>query len=113
MINIVLLWSAMTLGLFSICSSMSKHQKQVFEKTLSVQQSKILFYLGWGILIISFIYSLFRYSPSLGMSYWVGAISFAALLVGFTLSYLEKHFKRVVATVIASFILACLLAISR
>ncbi|WP_111860120.1 DUF3325 domain-containing protein [Acinetobacter sp. CFCC 10889] len=93
MIFFILIWSVCNLGFFALASAMSKHQKQIFNKTLSEQQTRILSGLGWLLLIIAMIICAYSGNLSNMLSYWVGVLTFSALFVGLCLSYIAEKIK--------------------
>lgn len=93
MIWFLTLWSLSSLGFISLASSMSKHQKQLFKHELDAKKTRLAQYLGWTLLGLSLIASIWHSNLSIGISYWLGAISFSALFVAWCLSYFEDYFK--------------------
>lgn len=89
----LLIWSLSTLGLFSLAASMSKHQKQMFHTELSAAKSKIATILGWTLLMISLLLCISDGAYSNMISYWLGTLTFAALVVGLSLSYMAEKTK--------------------
>ncbi len=55
---------------------MSKHQKQIFAKELTLQQTRLATTVGWLLLIVSLLICLTQGHWSTEISYWVGVISF-------------------------------------
>ena len=55
MIWFLIIWTLATLGFFSLASSMSKHQKQIFAKELTLQQTRLATTVGWLLLIVSLL----------------------------------------------------------
>ena len=47
MIWFLIIWTLATLGFFALASSMSKHQKQIFAKELTLQQTRLATTVGW------------------------------------------------------------------
>ena len=93
MMFFLLIWALTSLGMFALAASMSKHQKQIFAKELDAPKTKIASILGWVILTIALILCLFAGTISNMISYWLGSLTFAALVVGLSLSYLESKIK--------------------
>lgn len=89
----LLIWSLNSMAFFALASSMSKHQKQMFNRELAPTQTRLASIVGWVMLLISFIACICTMQISNGMSYWVGTLSFAALFVGLTLSYFAHKAK--------------------
>ena len=105
MILFLIIWSFCSLALFSLASSMSKHQKQIFSKTLSVNQIRLATVLGWTLLIISLIICISQGQVSNMMSYWIGVITFAALFVGICLSYFQSKIKQIAVLILITLII--------
>ena len=93
MIFFLLIWALTTLGFFALASSMSKHQKQLFGQELDVSKTKLATIVGWVLLILALVLCLFTGAVSNMISYWIGSLTFAALVVGLTLSYAESKAK--------------------
>ncbi|MDH1705744.1 DUF3325 domain-containing protein [Acinetobacter johnsonii] len=104
MIWFLIIWTLATLGFFSLASSMSKHQKQIFAKELTLQQTRLATTVGWLLLIVSLLICLTQRHWSTEISYWVGVITFAALFVGLCLSYFEQKIKNIAVSVLLLFI---------
>ncbi|ALH96427.1 DUF3325 domain-containing protein [Acinetobacter equi] len=111
MIFFLLAWSIATLGFIALASSMSKHQKQIFDRELSAGQSQIATLLGWFLLIISLIISLIPYTLSNGISYWVGVLTFSALFVGLNLSYYAHKMKYITIIIIAIALISAIICL--
>ncbi|OTG87457.1 hypothetical protein B9T31_02840 [Acinetobacter sp. ANC 4558] len=109
MIFFLIIWSITTLGCFSLASSMSKHQKQIFGHELNVNQTRLVTIIGWILLIVSLFFSVLPTALSTGMSYWVGVLTFAALFVGLSLSYYAHKIKLIALVVLIIMILSGLL----
>lgn len=99
----LLIWSLNNLAFFALASSMAKHQKQLFARELAPTQSRLARLMGWLILTLSFIACLYDMQVSNGISYWIGILSFSALLVAVTLTYFAH---RAILLAILSLILA-------
>ncbi len=95
MIDFFLIYFLCLLGFLHICFSMSRHQKQVFQKVL--QEKYNIWYLitGYSILVIALVLSIYQWGKSIGICYWIGILSFAALLILWSLSYYPIHLKLV------------------
>ena len=93
MIFFLLIWSLTTLGFIALAGSMSKHQKQMFGKELDANKTRLATIIGWVLLIIGLILCLFAGTVSNMVSYWLGSLTFAALAVGLSLTYLESKIK--------------------
>ncbi|MBP8099601.1 MAG: DUF3325 domain-containing protein [Acinetobacter sp.] len=95
MMFFLFIWAMSSLGFFALASSMAKHQKQIFGHELDVQKTKFTTIMGWILLIIALFICIVSGSVSNMMSYWLGALTFAALFTGLCLSYLETKMKTI------------------
>ncbi|MCO8081193.1 DUF3325 family protein [Acinetobacter lwoffii] len=96
MMFFLLIWALTSLGLFALAASMSKHQKQIFAQELDTSKTRLASILGWIILILALILCLFAGTISNMISYWLGSLTFAALVVASSLSYLASRIKVIV-----------------
>ena len=93
MMFFLLIWALTSLGLFALAASMSKHQKQICAQELAASKTRLASILGWVILILALMLCLFAGTISNMISYWLGSLTFAALVVALSLSYLESKIK--------------------
>lgn len=93
MIFFLLIWSLGNVAFFALASAMTKHQKQIYGKELTAQQTKIAKAIGWIVLILALILCLQNGQWSNMVSYWVLVLSFSAVAMGLVLSYLEQKAK--------------------
>ena len=96
MMFFLLIWALTSLGFFALAMSMSKHQKQIFAQELDASKTRLASIIGWVILILALILCLFTGMISNMISYWLGSLTFAALVVGLSLSYLASRIKVIV-----------------
>ncbi|MCO8043703.1 DUF3325 domain-containing protein [Acinetobacter bohemicus] len=96
MMFFLLIWALTSLGFFTLAASMSKHQKQIFAKELDASKTRLTNILGWVILILPLIVCLFAGTVSNMISYWLGSLTFAALVVSLSLSYLQSKIKVII-----------------
>ena len=89
----LLIWSISSLAFIALASSMTKHQKQIFNRELHPAQSRIATIMGWLLLLTSLVICLLSGKISSMLSYWVGVLTFAALLIGLMLSYYSDKIK--------------------
>ena len=89
----LLIWSISSLAFIALASAMSKHQKQIFNRELNPAQNRIATILGWLLLLTSLVICLLSGKISSMLSYWVGVLTFAALLIGLMLSYYSDKIK--------------------
>jgi len=96
MMFFLLIWALTSLGFFALAMSMSKHQKQIFDTELDPAKTQLATILGWVLLIIALTLCLLTGAASNMISYWLGSLTFAALVVGLSLSYLASRIKVIV-----------------
>lgn len=89
----LLIWSISSLAFIALASAMTKHQKQIFNCELNPAQSRIATILGWLLLLTSLVICLLSGKISSMLSYWVGVLTFSALLIGLMLSYYSDKIK--------------------
>jgi hypothetical protein len=89
----LLIGSISSLALIALASAMSKHQKQIFNRELSLAQTYAASSLGWILLPVSLVICLLSGKISTMLSYWIGVLTFAALLIGLMLSYYPNKIK--------------------
>lgn len=93
MMFFLFIWSVSALGFIALATSMSKHQKQIFGKELDAGKTRLATLAGWGLLIVALIFCLFSSATSNMVSYWLGSLTFAAFVIGLSLTYLEDKIK--------------------
>jgi hypothetical protein len=98
MMFFLLIWSLSTLGFVGLACSMSKHQKQIAAKVWSKSETNLAKYIGWLFIVLALVVCILNGTLSNMISYWVGTLSFAALTVALTLTYIETKVKYLVAT---------------
>lgn len=108
MIFFLLIWSISSLAMIALASSMSKHQKQIYDHELAKKPTLFATLSGWGLLFISLIICLMSGKPSSMLSLWVGILTFSALFVGSLLSYYSAKIK---AVAIICLIVSCITGI--
>ncbi|ENX34722.1 hypothetical protein F889_02011 [Acinetobacter colistiniresistens] len=106
----LMLWCIAVVGLSSLACAMSKHQRDIFSSQISAQNSRRFEVAGWLILLVSAVLIICAKGASVGLSEWLGCISFAALVVGLLLTYQPK--KLLQANMIVSTLFGLLLIIS-
>ena len=52
MMFFLLIWALTSLGFFALATSMSKHQKQIFDTELNPAKTQLATILGWVLLIL-------------------------------------------------------------
>jgi len=85
-----MLWCVAVVALSSLACGMSKHQRDIFTSPISAQNSRRFEIVGWSILLLSALTTIYFKGASMGLSEWLGCISFAALAVGLLLTYHPK-----------------------
>ncbi|OEC92231.1 DUF3325 domain-containing protein [Acinetobacter sp. YK3] len=106
----LMLWCVTVVALSSLACGMSKHQRDIFTSSISAQNSRRFEIVGWSILLLSAVAAIYLKGASIGLSEWLGCISFAALAVGLLLTYHPK--KLLQANVIAAALFGLLLILS-
>jgi len=99
-------------GFVALASYMDKHQSQLYQKVLSRQKAKCALAVGYILITIALIIAIKMLKASIGMSYWFGILTLAALTVGWTLSYQSQRFFKVIGSLsVFSFIGLLLVAL--
>lgn len=93
MIWFIMILSLNVLAFTALASTMSKHQKQFFAKELDANKTRLAQIFGWILLAIIAIYCSVELGIANGLSYWVGVLTFAGLIVIAVLSYYPTRFK--------------------
>lgn len=106
----LMLWCVAVVALSSLACGMSKHQRDIFSSQISAQNSRRFEILGWVVLLISALVMIYLKGASVGLSEWLGCITFAALAVGLLLTYHPK--KLLQANVIVTVVFGLLLIVT-
>ena len=93
MIFFLMIWSLNTLAFVCLASAMQKHQKQLLQAELSSKNTKLIAILGWALFIIAFAICVFNGPLSNMMSYFIGTLTFSALIVGLLISYIPNRLR--------------------
>lgn len=88
-----LLWAVNIISFSCLIAAMSKHQRDLFGRTLTPTQTRQLKLGGWILLAITLMLSCALRGPSIGASIWTCAITFSALVVGLIATYLPLRLK--------------------
>ncbi|MCU4412876.1 DUF3325 domain-containing protein [Acinetobacter sp. WU_MDCI_Axc73] len=80
----------------ALASYLDKHQSQIYQQKLSLQKAKLVLAVGYLLITVALIIAIKMLNPSIGMSYWFGILTLAALTVGWTLSYQSQRFFKVI-----------------
>lgn len=94
----MLVWLLCAINIISfscLAAAMSKHQRDFFGRALEARQNRLLAAAGWLLLALSMFASAIAKGPSVGISTWVCAITFSALVVGLVATYLPLRLKTV------------------
>ncbi|NNP71077.1 DUF3325 domain-containing protein [Acinetobacter sp. Ac_5812] len=105
-----MLWCVAVVALSSLACGMSKHQRDIFSSQISAQNSRSFEIIGWVVLLISALVMIYLKGASVGLSEWLGCITFAALAVGLLLTYHPK--KLLQANVIVTVVFGLLLIVT-
>ena len=106
----LMLWCIAVVALSALACGMSKHQRDIFTVQISAKKSRCFEVVGWVILFISAVFTIYIKGASVGLSVWLGCITFAALAVGLLLTYQPK--KLLQANVIVTVLIGLLLIVS-
>lgn len=105
MINLTL-WCLSTLALGSLSAGMSKHQRDIFTKSLSEKHSGILKTIGLFLIINASILAIIFKGASIGIPTLLGLITLSALMLGLTLTYKNDLFIKLNLTMVAILVLS-------
>ena len=106
----MMLWCVAVVALSALACGMSKHQRDIFSVQISAQNSRRFEIVGWVALLFSALVMIYFKGASVGLSEWLGCMSFAALAVGLLLTYHPK--KLLQANVIVTVLFALLLIVT-
>ncbi|ENV09746.1 hypothetical protein F966_02406 [Acinetobacter higginsii] len=106
----MMLWCVAVVALSALACGMSKHQRDIFSSQISVQNSRRFEIVGWVVLLLSALVMIYIKGASVGLSEWLGCITFAALAVGLLLTYQPK--KLLQANVIMTVVFGLLLIVT-
>ncbi|MFW2162471.1 DUF3325 domain-containing protein [Acinetobacter beijerinckii] len=106
----LMLWCVAVVALSALACGMSKHQRDIFSAQISAQNSRWFEIAGWAMLLLSALVMIYIKGASVGLSEWLGCITFAALAVGLLLTYQPK--KLLQANVIVTVLFGLLLIVS-
>lgn len=81
---------AALLGFAALCLGMSRHQRDVLGKALSPSLTRAVKVAGWVLLGIAWAAAVASDGAALGSVYWLGALTFGALVVAFTVTRLSR-----------------------
>lgn len=94
------------LGLGAVAVAMPKHQKDVLQRPLSNIISQLLKVLGWSLLALAAGLAIVFMGPTLGLSAWLMAISFAAVGLVLQITYRPKWLRIITPVVAVGLVMA-------
>ncbi|WP_336041507.1 DUF3325 domain-containing protein [Acinetobacter dispersus] len=106
----LMLWCVAVVALSALACGMSKHQRDIFSAQISAQNSRHFEIVGWVMLLLSALVMIYLKGASVGLSEWLGCITFAALAVGLLLTYHPK--KLLQANVMVTVVFGLLLIVT-
>ncbi|MCU4335639.1 DUF3325 domain-containing protein [Acinetobacter dispersus] len=106
----LMLWCVAVVALSALACGMSKHQRDIFSTQISAQNSRRFEIVGWVMLLLSALVMIYLKGASVGLSEWLGCITFAALAVGLLLTYQPK--KLLQANMIVTVVFGLLLIVT-
>ncbi len=89
-INIISTLALLYIGMMGLNLSMDKQFKNIFERKISLSQSRILYGLGWLFLAAALASSIAAWGISIGIAAWFGIATF---MVG-VLIYIQAYWPR-------------------
>lgn len=78
------------LGFAALSMGMSRHQRDVLGKALPAPTTKRVKRAGWALLAASWAAAIASDGAALGSVYWIGALTFGALIVAFSVTRLSR-----------------------
>lgn len=76
-----------------LACSMQKHQRDIFTAKTSDTQSRLYQIVGWLLLGLTAVIAIIWKGASIGLSEWIGCLTFSALMVGLCMTYFPKKIK--------------------
>ncbi|MEC8887480.1 MAG: DUF3325 domain-containing protein [Pseudomonadota bacterium] len=76
-----------------LACSMQKHQRDIFTAKISDTQSRLYQIVGWLLLGLMAVIAIIWKGASIGLSEWIGCLTFSALIVGLCMTYFPKKIK--------------------
>lgn len=87
---IVLPLLAAVLGFALLCVGMSRHQRDLFGRSLPAARTHAARIAGWLLVSVAYLGSLLAEGAALGAVYGVGVLTFGALVVALTVTGLSR-----------------------
>lgn len=78
-------------GLVALALARDRHQNQAFGRSLAPAQSRGIRVLGWTLVAAATAPALIAWGVSVGISFWLGATSVAAVGCGLVFSYVPRQ----------------------
>ncbi|MFV0476757.1 MAG: DUF3325 domain-containing protein [Parahaliea sp.] len=83
----LLSWVFSLMAMACLSAAMSKHQRDIFQQTPSLTQTKLLHWAGWCLLALSLLPEYLQNNPSIALPHWLGIVTFTALATALILAY--------------------------
>lgn len=77
-------------GFAALSLGMSRHQRDILGRVMSGARTKGLQIVGWVLLATSWAAAIASEGAALGSVYWIGALTFGALVVAFSITRLSR-----------------------
>ncbi|MGA7438156.1 MAG: DUF3325 domain-containing protein [Luteibacter sp.] len=77
-------------GFAALSLGMSRHQRDILGRILSAGRTKGLKIAGWVLLAVSWAAAIASDGAALGSVYWIGVLTFGALVVAFSVTRLSR-----------------------
>ncbi|MET0256290.1 MAG: DUF3325 domain-containing protein [Luteibacter sp.] len=87
---IVLPLIASLFGFALLCVGMSRHQRDLFGRTMSPGRTRVAKWLGWTFVVLAYAGSMLVEGPALGAVYGFGVLTFGALVVAFSVTGMSR-----------------------
>ncbi|QWT19465.1 DUF3325 domain-containing protein [Bacillus sp. NP157] len=77
-------------GFAALSLGMSRHQRDVLGRALPARTTRAVKWSGWVLLALAWAAAIASDGAALGSVYWIGALTFAALVVAFSVTRLSR-----------------------
>lgn len=81
---------ASLLGFTFLCLGMSRHQRDLFGRSMSPGRTLAARWLGWILVVLAYGGSMLVEGAALGAVYGIGVLTFGALVVAFSVTGLSR-----------------------
>ena len=88
-----LIFASAFAGCGSLCLSMERHARQVFDSIPKSAYRLMASIIGWALLVFSLIQSVQHHGISVGVTAWFGVLSLMATAVGLLLAYAPQALR--------------------